>query len=361
MRLDGELLRSLQEGMFDKPLWSGFLKRLRARANGSWAALIFRSPDDDNLLQFTSGISMPAHIARLFHEQYARDPLPYHQMREGRIYAIEELINPDAPLSSASDADVIRPQGMTQTRLVRVTEPGGLDGWLGCDGARNAGAAVGALLAGLVPHLRSTLRVYAALERERFRSAVTTEAFHRLNFGWMSLDAQCRILDMTPHIEKFFEHSQVLRRNRYGRLVPVSPVVDRQLTALVKQFAIDADAPPKAINLSRDPLADMLLSPVRAPSHAGQGSPVAIAYVSGDRLSKADRCDQLADLFGLLPSEARLAWAIAQGLSISEAAAELGLTTETARTYSKKIYAKTGTHGQAGLVRTILMSVLSLA
>jgi len=88
---------------------------------------------------------------------------------------------------------------------------------------------------------------------------------------------------------------------------------------------------------------------------------VAIAYLSGDRWSQADRCEQLVELFGLLPSEARLAWAIAQGIPISEAAANLGITVETARNYSKKIYAKTGARGQAELVRIVLTSVLAIA
>jgi DNA-binding CsgD family transcriptional regulator len=38
-----------------------------------------------------------------------------------------------------------------------------------------------------------------------------------------------------------------------------------------------------------------------------------------------------------LPSKARLAWAISQGLSIAEAAQSLDLTIETARKHSKKI------------------------
>ena len=101
---------------------------------------------------------------------------------------------------------------------------------------------------------------------------------------------------------------------------------------------------------------------MRALSSVSAGStPVAIAYLSGDRWSQADRCEQLVELFGLLPSEARLAWAIAQGIPISEAAANLGITVETARNYSKKIYAKTGARGQAELVRIVLTSVLAIA
>ena len=63
----------------------------------------------------------------------------------------------------------------------------------------------------------------------------------------------------------------------------------------------------------------------------------------------------------LLPSEARLAWQLAQGTSIAEAASMTGLSEETARNYSKKIYAKTGARGQPELVRIILTSVLAIA
>ena len=44
-----------------------------------------------------------------------------------------------------------------------------------------------------------------------------------------------------------------------------------------------------------------------------------------------------------------------------EAAQAHGLTVETARYYSKKIYAKTGARGQVDLVRNILTGVLALA
>jgi len=48
-------------------------------------------------------------------------------------------------------------------------------------------------------------------------------------------------------------------------------------------------------------------------------------------------------------------------LSIVEAAEAHALTVETARYYSKKIYAKTGARGQVDLVRNILTGVLALA
>ena len=59
--------------------------------------------------------------------------------------------------------------------------------------------------------------------------------------------------------------------------------------------------------------------------------------------------------------EAALAEAISHGRSIIEAGAELQLTKETARNYSKRIYAKTGASGQADLVRLLLTGLAPFA
>nr|WP_025161193.1 hypothetical protein [Sphingobium sp. HDIP04] len=362
MRLDdGGLLAALHEGMFEQPLWHGFLEKLRARTGAAYAGLAFRPIDEERIVELHAGPAGPLHPDRLFNDKQAHDPLPYRRMREARVYTLDELIEPkDAALQSYR-REWLDPLRITAFRSVRVAEASGMDAWLSCAGGREVGPAVGALLTALVPHLRIALRSFVAFEREKFRSSVTSEAFGRLNSGWLTLDARCRIVDMTAHLEPLFQRSSVLRRGRYDRLMPASPAVDRELTALVKRFAQDAEARPKAINLSRDPMIDMLVRPIQDRSPSVQSPPVAIAYISGDRWSQADRCGQLVDLFGLLPSEARLAWAIAQGMSIGEAADDLGLTVETARNYSKKIYAKTGARGQAELVRNILTSVLALA
>ena len=69
----------------------------------------------------------------------------------------------------------------------------------------------------------------------------------------------------------------------------------------------------------------------------------------------------LAAAHGLSPREAALAVALAQGETILAAGQRLGLTPETARNYSKRLYAKTGTSGQAQLVRLVLTGLAPLA
>lgn len=358
---DDGLLQALHEGMFEAPLWADFLGRLLARTGARFTTMIFRPLDEEAVVQLHAG-DLPMHGASdRSGEGLFRDTLAYHAMRPGRAYALEELLDPGDAQQQAYFRQSLQPHGVTSMRSIRVTDPGGIDLWLSCWGGNAIGSATGALLTALAPHLRIALRSYTALERERFRSAVTGQAFDRLKMGWLSLDGGGRIIDATENVEQLFRLGTLLRRGRYDRLVPTSPVIDRELTQLVKSFAANAQARPQAFTLSKDPWVEMLVTPVQSNVFSGSKTPVAIIYVSGDRRSQADRCEQLVDLFGLLPSEARLAWMLAQATSIAEAADALGLSVETARNYSKKIYAKTGARGHAELVRIILTSVLALS
>jgi DNA-binding CsgD family transcriptional regulator len=86
-----------------------------------------------------------------------------------------------------------------------------------------------------------------------------------------------------------------------------------------------------------------------------------IAYVHGDSWGSAERQTQLAELFGLTHSEARLTLVLSRGTSPTNAAKELGLSIETIRSYTKVIYSKTGARGIADLVRIVMRSVLAFA
>lgn len=340
-----ELLVPLHEGVFELPMWRTFLERLRQAAGVAWAAIAVRPTGRGEVAAFVSAaLGDPPRFAEI--------PATA-QMREGRVYGLGELAalaGNAAPGFTLGDA-----------RAVRLSEEGGLEAWLALADQAPLGPDAARLLGALAPHLRAAIRVLGALERERTRASVGADAFSRLNFGWVSLDARCRIVDLDPQAERFLRQSGLLRRGPYDRLTPSAPQVDRHLTALVRRFAEDRKARPEAMAVSRDPWVDVLVAPVRMDTLAGDSPAVAVVYLRGDRTSSADRHEQLVDLFALTPSEARLAWAMAQGQSIADAAAAQGLTVETARNYSKKIYAKTGASGQVDLVRHILTGVLALA
>jgi DNA-binding CsgD family transcriptional regulator len=217
------------------------------------------------------------------------------------------------------------------------------------------------LVAALAPALRAALRSFVALERERMNAALANEAISRLNFGWITLDARGAVLDADRHGEALLSAGTMLQRGRGARLSARDPQVAAAIRQAVVDLAGEPASRPRAVVLSREPWLDMLLVPANLRQAASGPAPALVAYVHSDTWSSADRCEQLGELFDLIPCEARLALALSRGMTIAEAAADLGLTVESARTYSKRIYAKTGARGQPDLLRFIHRSVLAIA
>lgn len=362
---EGDLVGALYDGIFEQPLWSSFLERLRQRVKASYASIIFRPPGApvNSPIELFAGRRSPPELQQLYRtEIYKRNPMPYFEQRDGRVYDLLELLDLDLPLHRAFYDDLLVPSEMNRMKIVRVTEPEGVSAWLTIARPKpDFTAADGALLGAVGAHLRRALRSYVAIEREQIRAKVTADVIQRLKFGWISLDAECRVIETSPHADDLLRHLPDVKKGRTGRLTITKPSLDRELSEIVRSHAAGLGGRPRALHISRDPWIDMLIVPSVSEETPTGRAPVAIVYLQGDNWSAADRHEQIAELFGLPPSEARLALALSRGLTIAEAAAELGLTVETARNYSKKIYAKIGARGQADLIRFILTSVLALS
>ena len=83
-------------------------------------------------------------------------------------------------------------------------------------------------------------------------------------------------------------------------------------------------------------------------------SPIAaILYIKDPHDPSQASAEAIATLYGLRPTEARLAAALAGGASIKEAALALGMSELTVRTYVKRILQKTGVRRQTDLVQMI--------
>ena len=69
--------------------------------------------------------------------------------------------------------------------------------------------------------------------------------------------------------------------------------------------------------------------------------------------------EMLQQLFGIARSEAELVSHLVDGTSLADAAGAMRITINTARTYLKRIFSKTGTSRQAELIRVVLTSISS--
>lgn len=90
------------------------------------------------------------------------------------------------------------------------------------------------------------------------------------------------------------------------------------------------------------------------------GRGVALVLTDPERTAEGP-AEHVARLFQLSPAESKLARLLAMGRSLAEAAEELGVTQNTARTVVKRVFARTGTRSQRDLVRLLVTSATGLA
>lgn len=329
-----DLLTALHEGLHEAPRWHTFLARLKRRTRADYAGLIIgqRGVRINRAMQWFAGRDLRAQAQQLA-SAAALDPTPYLRLRPGRVYTATEMLDPQDPNHQRLQQEYLEPLGVRYGRFMRVNAPGGGNAWLVVTCATHEFiGADSALLSSIAPHLSIALRTLGELERARFHAAVADDALARAGIGWTAVDREVHALD--------------------GGGAPHRPVVGpRALAALTEGEPHSGPDAALAVIAARVPNLPLAATAVPATILLSRRSPAL-----GPRTA-----DTLARMFALSRNEALLAVRLAQGERLADAGTALGLTIETSRNYSKQLFAKTGTRGQADLVRLVLTSVASLA
>lgn len=332
-----DLLLPLHGGVFEQPLWATFLRRLLARTGADRLLLAVRTREmgERSPHVLDAGRSDLPHPA--IEELAALHLFPFAALRPGRVYALEEMraLDTDGAGAGAQQAALDRMQ-IGHARFIRIRTPDANEAWLLLVHSRSEFAAAdAALLTALAPHLATALDARARIDALQWRAAMAEETLALLGIEQAGLDAEGHVLAPTPGWTA-------------GERAP----------DIAAACAAMAGAAPGA----RRPVGNLLLRPAAAEATALPCPSLAIGTMRRQRQADPDcAAAVLASHFGLSRREAALADAISRGQSIVEAGRNLGLTEETARNYSKRIYAKTGAKGQADLVRLVLTSLAPLA
>ncbi len=263
------------------------------------------------------GAQMQADAAQLWHvgqfwdmagEARGARPAVLTGLRLGRVYTGEELA--DRALGEPADGD---------QRALGIRAPDGA-AWLLLHRGRGVFRAVdSALLSSLAPHLEQALALAVQVTGLRAEVAQADRLARRLQVGKVRFGAGGEVVARDAVARELLA--------RAGVTLPAIALAGKGLLRL-------------APTLEMLCLPDMgYLRAIDAP------------------LPEPER---IAEGLGLSLPEARLVRAIGQGASIAEAAQALGLTIETARYYSKQIFAKTGLRGQPDLMRRLWAGALVL-
>lgn len=271
------------------------------------------------------------------HEAHVGAPAPLpppetlRPLRRDRVYAQEELGTP-APM-----------------RLIRLSPRPDAQAWLVLSHPlRDFRAVDAAQLDRLTVHLAQAVKTWLTLARDRAMAKESARLAAALGAGWLWLEATGRVVEADATARALLGP----RLAPSGRLDLGDPLLTRAFRRALDQ-AVTGTETPGIVTLSRAPLTQLALHPgLKSPApgldpliRAGvrQAPPAATLDVTA-----------LARSLDLNRSETALAVLLCDGLTLAEAAERLGWTLETARSASKRIYARSGTSGQSALIRRML-------
>lgn len=358
-----ELLLPLFAGMSEGHRFATFLDRVRARTQADYVGLFFRQGDltMHEVTEFHAGRDLRAEARRLgFDRLDILDRFPFERLRPERVYAVSEFADVDAEYA-AFRARYIAALGIADERIMRLALDGGISAWMLLARGRECSAADSVLLANLAPYVALALRAFVREERRRIDAEMTSLALARSGTSWLLLDREARLVASDPGIADVLRALPGVALREGERLRLADAGVERQVAETAALFAQNPHAPPRAVELCADPRLHALLLPSRSQPAAASSLPVLQILCCIPRQPGGEQRDVLAQLSGLSRREAELALRLSAGRSLAEVAQDMGLTLETARNYSKRIYAQLNLRGQGELVAYVLESGARLA
>jgi DNA-binding NarL/FixJ family response regulator len=179
---------------------------------------------------------------------------------------------------------------------------------------------------------------------------------NRLPTGVVVVDRRLQVLFTNSRGAELLAGGDGFTLGATGICRTARPTETGRLQRLVAQAVEDGSTAPRvgALSLTRESGARPL-PVVVAPMATRPGEePVAVLLISDPENQTLPSAETIGQLFELTEAEARLALALAEGRRVEEAAEFLGITANSARTYLKRIFGKTGVGRQAELVRLIV-------
>jgi DNA-binding CsgD family transcriptional regulator len=353
-----DLILPLFDVMAEQPPFGTFLDRLRRRTRAHYVNISVRVGQE--VTEYFLGPDMRSRAHALGEQEFnLLDKLHYDRLRPGRVYSADEFVQDDPALKSRRAAHMAA-LGIADQRVVRVLDEDGASAWLIMARTTPCTAADSALLSNLAPYVERTLRTLLVLDRQRLASGLSIDGLDRSGAGWIAFDRDARVIAAAEGTSETLARAGISLRMG-ARAGGLGARIDAALADSATSFARDRRAPARTALLHDEPRIEALLVPAAATPTAVLSVPVMIAHLRWPRPPSAARAAQLAELFGLGRREAELAINLADGLSLAEAGAALGLTIETTRNYSKRLYAKLGVRGQAEVVRLVSDSAAALA
>lgn len=225
-----------------------------------------------------------------------------------------------------------------------------------------------ALCRALTPHIRRAVdirRTMVLLQTERI---LLGRAVNRYDTAVITLDRSGRVLEVNDCARALLRESSLIQRED-DRIALRDVENDRQWSAMLRAAITATREASRSRTLGAMPLHDhtgktrlglLLRSIPRKQSVKDPLSPAFALYIRDALAPWVAPSETIRKLLRITAAEASLTVHITRGLSIQEAATEMGISPHTAKSHLQAIFVKLGISKQADLVRIALSSVAAI-
>jgi DNA-binding CsgD family transcriptional regulator len=220
------------------------------------------------------------------------------------------------------------------------------------------------LMSALIPHLSRALKLQRDLGLVSIERNAAFDALDNMALGIIIVDSDARIKFSNEAARQIAAARDGLRFAAERLVVDGSDgdSIRKRAQRLIKAALSGQLSPGEAFEIARpsgsEPYTVLISALGSSQTRVGWNTldeQFAIVYIRDPDQPDETRAEILQRLYGLMPSQARLADLLATGYSLKEAAQKLGITLVSARQYLKLIFQKTSTHRQAELTRKVLL------
>ena len=360
----------IHDGALETDQLSQALEELRLLFQANYVVLILRIPGIEDVgLMLVAGELEGRGTVKYF--RYLQSDTPFSKMPADTVFTVDDVMTAEEWENSTYYRDYSRlndvyhvmgtdistaDSGVLRFRITRGQDQPAFS------------AEEKKLCSRLVPHLRRSLHVHNLLGRSESLSNLYADAVNRLSVATLVLDESGSVLQLNDVARELLSQADGLKLVG-SRLEASYPSDNRELHKLIRDALSSKDTPQsqetrEALSVAR-PSGEVSLGVVVEPIPGaewaeGRGQPAVMVYIR-DAVAKSQVDNRVAkELFNFTPAETTLALQLANGLSLEEAAENLGIMRNTARAHLRAIFSKTGVRRQAELVRIMLNSVVSL-
>jgi len=361
------IVKACYQGPLEADLWASFLKILKKQFQARFVTLLLRPPKAGD-----TGVVLNAFVSsdRAYND--------YNQ----RYFSQDPFVG--LPLGKAITADeVLDMQHFKQSDYYRdFLQPVGVEYILGADFEDENGYGAGLRISRdakasnftqqdklalelIVPHITQAIVLYSRMVHAETKAQTYQDAFNHMEMGCISLDRNMKVIsknqaatDLMRVHDCFYIKDKQLYLSQREESKRLKQIIDSMVEVQLRGEIPEVVA--FKLNTAHSMAGLGILCRALPPSATPDAGPSLALFISDPEKPRLNKVTILEQLFGLTLSESRLALLLANGFSLDEAAEELGITRNTAKSHLSSTFNKTGVARQPSLVQLILRSVASL-